>query len=340
MASAEQLKALVKSHLDGDESRFLSVAMQMAAHEAKLGHGKLAQELRAIIDEAKKNKRQSSISQGPIPISQPRGELSGLLSVSYPKLRLSDMVLSEKISERLNRIIREQRQISKIRSHGLSPRKKLLFIGPPGTGKTMSGSVIAGELGIPLFVVRLEGLITKYMGETAAKLRLIFDALSRCRGAYFFDEFDSIGSQREHSNDVGEIRRVLNSFLQMIEQDYSDSIILAATNHPDILDRALFRRFDDVIQFDLPSQALIIRLLKTRLAGHKKCRIMWRKLANLALELSHDDITKACENVIKDAIINDKGCVTHTDISKSLSERALLKDGKKSTNSLCHKTNV
>jgi SpoVK/Ycf46/Vps4 family AAA+-type ATPase len=176
MASAEQLKALLKSHLEDDESHFFAVAMQVAAHEAKQGHGKLAKELRALIDEAKKKKGQPNQTR-PIAISQPKRELSCLLSASYPKLRLSDIVLDLDIYGRLTRIIKEQRQITKIRFHGLVPRKKMLFVGPPGTGKTMSASVLAGELGIPLFMVRLEGLITKLMGETAAKLRLIFDAL-------------------------------------------------------------------------------------------------------------------------------------------------------------------
>jgi SpoVK/Ycf46/Vps4 family AAA+-type ATPase len=320
MASAEQIKALLQSHLDGNDSHFFAVAMQVAAHEAKLGHGKLAGELRALIDEAKKKKKQPN-STRPVPISQPKGELSALLAASFPKLRLSDIVLDCDINERLARIIKEQRQIAKIRSHGLTPRKKLLFVGPPGTGKTMSASVLAGELGIPLFVVRLEGLITKYMGETAAKLRLIFDALAHTRGVYFFDEFDSIGSQRGQANDVGEIRRVLNSFLQMIEQDDSDSLILAATNHPDILDYALFRRFDDVIQFSLPDKTLAIELIKNKIAGFPTSRIIWKNIAACAEGLSFADISKVCEDAIKDAIINDKEKINQKDIAKLLTDR-------------------
>ena len=123
----------------------------------------------------------------------------------------------------------------------------------------MTASVLAGELGLPLFQVRLDGLITKYLGETAAKLRQIFDATSRTRGVYFFDEFDAIGSQRGIPNDVGEIRRVLNSFLQMIEQDRSLSLVVAATNHPGILDSALFRRFDDMLHYELPDTAQVVR---------------------------------------------------------------------------------
>lgn len=321
MASAEQLKALFQSHLDRDDAQFHAVAMQVAAHEAKLGHGKLARELRALIDEAKKKKASPENQFRPVPISQPKGELSALLAASYPKLRLPDIVLDQDIYERLTRIIKEQRQGAKLRSHGLIPRKKMLFVGPPGTGKTMSASVLAGELGLPLFVVRLEGLITKFMGETAAKLRLIFDALAQTRGVYFFDEFDSIGSQRGRSNDVGEIRRVLNSFLQMIEQDTSDSLILAATNHPDILDYALFRRFDDVVRFKLPDKTLAIRLIKTKLAAFPTSRIIWKQVAACTKDLSFADIAGACEDAIKDAIVNDREKVSQKDLTRLLLDR-------------------
>jgi SpoVK/Ycf46/Vps4 family AAA+-type ATPase len=332
MASAEQIKALLQSHLDGDDSHFHAVAMQVAAHEAKLGHGKLARELRALIDEAKKKKASPANLLRPVPISQPKGELSALLTASFPKLRLSDIVLDSDIHGRLTKIIKEQRQAAKLRSHGLVPRKKMLFIGPPGTGKTMSASVLAGELGLPLFVVRLEGLITKFMGETAAKLRLIFDALAQTRGVYFFDEFDSIGSQRGQANDVGEIRRILNSFLQMIEQDDSDSLILAATNHPNILDYALFRRFDDVIQFKLPDKTLAIKLIKTKLAGFPTSRIIWKNVAACAEDLSFADIAKVCEDAIKDAIINDQEKVTQKDITRLLLDKKANRPYKASLN--------
>ena len=225
MASAEQIKALLKSHLEGDDDRFFSVAMQVAAHEARLGHGRLAEELRAIIDKAKSGYTVRSgigrVPGAPVPIGRPRGELAELLEAFYPRTRLAEMILSDVLAEQIRRVIREQRHAGKIVEHGLSPRRKLLLTGPPGTGKTLTASVLAGELGLPLFQVRLDGLITKFMGETAAKLRQIFDATSRTRGVYFFDEFDAIGSQRGIANDVGEIRRVLNSFLQMIEQDRS-----------------------------------------------------------------------------------------------------------------------
>lgn len=324
MASAEQLKALFKSHLEGDDGRFLSIAMQVAAHEAKLGHGKLAEELRDLVDTAKSRSHVLGHSSKPVPLNKPRGELTGLLSVSYPQTRLSDMVLDGSVSEKLKRTIKEQRFFSKLKEYGLSPRRKLLLVGPPGTGKTMTAGTLAGELGIPLFLVRLDALITKYMGETAAKLRQVFDAIADVRGIYFFDEFDAIGSQRGMPNDVGEIRRVLNRFLQMIEQDQSNSVIIAATNHPDALDYALFRRFDDVIQYGLPNQEQIILMVKARLAGFQPKRFSWAKVAEHASGLSHAEISRAVDETIKDCIIHDSEFVAEVELVRMLEERKLI----------------
>ena len=317
MASAAQLKALLKSHLAGDEDHFFAVAMQVAAHEARQGHGKLAQELRAIIDDAKSRRDLGS----PVSIARPRGELATLLEDSYPTVRLGDMILDEELSEQIRRVIREQRHAGRILEHGLAPRRKLLLLGPPGTGKTMTASVLAGELKLPLLQVRLDGLITKFMGDTAIKLRQVFDATGRTRGVYFFDEFDAIGSQRVAVNDLGEIRRVLNSFLQMIEQDRSRSLVLAATNHPDILDPALFRRFDDVLYYKLPDRSQVAKLLRNRLAGRSAETIDWSALAEMAAGLSFAEATRAADEVLKEALIDRRDCVREQDIRSMLKER-------------------
>lgn len=314
MASAEQLKALLQSHLAGDDQRFFSIAMQMAAHEARSGHGKLAEELRAMIDEAKS-------SRAAVPISRPRGELGSLLDASYPKVRLSQMVLTKTLASQLNRILREQRHAGRIVEHGLSPRRKLLLVGPPGTGKTLTASVLAGELGLPLLQVRLDSLLTKYMGETAAKLRQVFDATNQSRGVYFFDEFDAIGSQRGLANDVGEIRRVLNSFLNMIEQDQSHSLIVAATNHAEILDSALFRRFDDVLHYELPDETQIAGLMRARLSHSAAKSTSWLRLAKVACGLSYAEVTRAADEVLKDALIHERSRIRESDVRAMLVER-------------------
>lgn len=327
MASANQLKALIKSHTEGDDERFYSIAMQLAAHEAKIGHGKLAEELRRLVDQAKS--RRGLPQKGhekAIPIGRPRGELAGLLHASFPKNRLGEMVLDEHLEYQLKRVIREQRQASRLLAYGLSPRRKLLLIGRPGTGKTMTASILAGELGLPLFQVRLDGLITKFMGETAAKLRQVFEATDRTRGVYFFDEVDAIGSQRGLTNDVGEVRRILNSFLQMIEQDESHSLIVAATNHPEILDHALFRRFDDVLHYELPDEARIASVLKSRLGRMAVKDVSWRRVATGAVGLSYAEVARACDETLKEKLIEGRQEVTEKDIQRTLEERRQISE--------------
>ncbi|MES1200230.1 MAG: ATP-binding protein [Pseudomonadota bacterium] len=319
MPTADQIKALLSSHAEGDEGQFFSIAMQIAAAEARQGHGKLAQELRALIDKGKS--RTSAAAITPIPLAKPRGELADVLSASYPKTKFADMVLGEALNKRLLRVVREHKAVRAIRSRGLAPRRKLLLVGKPGTGKTLTASALAGELGLPLFVVRLDGLITKFMGETAAKLRLVFDALNQTRGVYFFDEFDSIGSERGLGNDVGEIRRVVNSFLQMVEQDSSDSLVIAATNHVGLLDRAMFRRFDDIIEFDLPDEQQIKLLLRAKLTGLAAPKMRWTSIARASVGLSYADITRAVEDAIKSALIDERELITNADINACIRER-------------------
>src|SRR5579884_441817 len=193
MARSDQIKALIRSFAEGDEERFFAVALQMAAQAARQGHTKFAQELRDLVDQARgrlKNRPEGQRTR-PVPLVQPRGELAGVLSASYPKAHLNQMALSDTVRVRLERILLEQRHRSHISAHGFTPIRKLLLVGPPGTGKTMTAAAIAGELSLPLFTIQLHALITKYLGETAAKLRLIFDAIQEIRGVYLFDEFDA-----------------------------------------------------------------------------------------------------------------------------------------------------
>ena len=323
MATADQVKALIRSHGDGDDSRFYAVAMQVAAQAARSGHGKFAQELRELVDQAKARAKAVDPPRGPrpVPLTQPRGELAGLLTVGYPKTRLVDMALSETLAARLERVLIEQRQRENIREHGFSPMRKLLLVGPPGTGKTMTAAALAGELGLPLFSIQLDGLITKYMGETASKLRMVFDAIQSTRGVYLFDEFDALGGERGTGNDVGEIRRVLNSFLQFLEQDDSDSLVLGATNHVMLLDRALFRRFDCVLEYALPTADISTRVMKRRLALLDSSQVHWVRASVLAEGLSHAEVAMACEQAAKNAILDQSTAVRDADLAQALEER-------------------
>ena len=295
MATANQLKMLVKSHFEDNNERFNTLALQIAAHEARLGHTNLANDIRKIIESSKNNKpRLKSIDSN----------LQGLFLEIYPQERLSDLVVAPQIKERIERIIHEFTYKDKLFKHNLENRRKIMFSGNPGTGKTMTASIIANELKLPIYVVLMDKIVTKYMGETSAKLRKIFIYIEDLPAVYLFDEFDAIGGQRGKDNEVGEMRRVLNSFLQFIERDHSDSLIIAATNNLELLDQALFRRFDDVIHYQLPTDNEKIQLLKNRLNGNLSKKEIKELLPELD-SLSHAEINQACLDVIKTSVIYD-----------------------------------
>lgn len=321
MATAEQLKALIHSYTKGDDSRFLSVAAQIAAHAARAGKEKLAKDLRQLIDDAKRGRSDDPGSQTPVPIAQPTGDLAGLVSASFPKTRLSDMVLAAPTRDRLDRVVHEYKQADKLLMHGLAPRRKLLLVGPPGCGKTMTASAIAGELHLPLLLVQFHTLITKFMGETAAKLHVIFQSMARTRGVYLFDEFDAIGAHRAVSNDVGEARRVLNSFLLFLEQDDSQSIVIAATNLSEMLDEALFRRFDDVVDYSKPDVMMIRHLIENRLAMFDIRRLGWKRINGVAEGLNHSEVVRACEDAAKIAVLDERKRIATQDLVGALAAR-------------------
>lgn len=320
MARAEQIKALFKAYAGNEDAQFISVALQVAADEARRGHVKLAAELRELIEAARTPAAPRARARA-LPLVQPRGELAELLSAQYPDHHLKQMVLSSEVEQKLQRILREQRQHERLSGHGLFPRRKLLLVGPPGTGKTLTAGVLATELKLPLFIARFDSLITKFMGESASKLRLVFEALKTTRGVYLFDEFDSLGLQRGSQHDVAEMRRTLNMFLQLIEQDSSDSIIVAATNHGTSLDSALFRRFDDVIRYSTPDDAQIEALLANRLALLAPEHLRFADLVPAARGLSHSEIVRACEDAIKDAVLEEHAHVSEDSVVRHLRER-------------------
>lgn len=321
MPNAQQLLALVKSHVKGDDERFYSLVLQFAAAEAKRGHAIVAEQLKELLDQAKHPRPRVVYSHGPVPVPAVRTDLASILAVEYPKTLLSNLVLDDDLMAQLRRIVYEQRQRAKLKDHGLNARRKLLLTGPPGSGKTMTASVLAGELGLPLFSVLLHGILTKFMGEAAAKLRLIFDAMTEMRGVYLFDEIDALAAKRAADNDVGEARRILNSFLQFLEQDHSDAVIVATTNHESLLDRAIFRRFDAILRYELPSDALAIEALKLRLQGFDVADIDWPAIASEARGLSQAEIMGAAEDAARDAILDRGPIVSNSDLRAAITAR-------------------
>ncbi|WP_239806026.1 AAA family ATPase [Croceicoccus hydrothermalis] len=323
MASAQQLIGLIKSHAEGDSDRFFDLAMQLSAAEEQKGHKRLAEQLRQWAD-AGQMPRAEARTPNLTPIAAPRGDLAQFLVASYPSERLNSVILPPLIGEELAHIVVETRMREKLEEKGLKPRRRILLSGPPGTGKTMSAHSLAGELQFPLFSVMLHGLITKFMGETAQKLKLVFDAIKTTRGVYLFDEIDALAAARGDGNDVGEARRVLNSFLQFLEEDTGPSIVVATTNLAEILDRAVLRRFDLVLSYELPDAASIREALERRLIGFSLSRLSWRKITDCAAGLSTADVVAAAEDAARRAVLGDRNSITTLDLVNSLGRRRSL----------------
>ena len=310
MATADQIKSLVKAYVDQDNDKFKTVVLQIAAHEAKIGHDGMARDLKKMMDNigTKKANVIKMNNQNP------------MLLYSVPDVQMSDLITSDSICEKINRILMEYRNRKKLYSFGLSNRRKVLIEGAPGTGKTLTASVIAAELGLPLYTVQVDKLVTKFMGETSVRLRQIFESMESLPGVYLFDEFDAIGADRSLDNEVGEMRRILNSFLQFIEQDSSESIIIAATNNQQMLDQALFRRFDDVLHYELPKDDEIRKLIAYKFDSYGKNFAVTGSVIQAAQGLSQAEISKVCDDAIKEAILCDTA-ITSERVVSILKER-------------------
>jgi SpoVK/Ycf46/Vps4 family AAA+-type ATPase len=322
MASAQQLIGLIKSHAEGDEERFFDLAMQLAAIEAQKGHTRLAEQLRQWAEAGKAPAK--IFSSKPTPLATPRGDLAALLSASYPTARLTDVILAPKLSSELSLVVTETRMKERLEEKGLRPRRRLLFAGPAGTGKTLSAAALAGELRYPLFSVLLHGLITKFMGETAQKLRMIFDSVRVTRGVYLFDEIDALAAARTSQNDVGEARRILNSFLQFLDEDTGPSIVIATTNLPQTLDRAILRRFDLVLSYEFPVEHAIEKAMRRRLVSFIVNKVDWEQVTRFAAGLSTADVVAASEDAARKAVLENVGEIDTTALLASLERRRSL----------------
>lgn len=323
MAKVAQLKELIKSHYDHNYNRFDTLSLQLAAHEATLGRNILALELKKLVDNSKKNRIPEAINSPNVKLHN--NTIDEFFICSHPSINMNDIILPISNKDKIIKILNEYDNQEKLKKHGLKNRRKILLSGHPGTGKTMTASVIASELHLPLYVVQIDKIITKFMGETGAKLRQIFKLIETRKGVYFFDEFDSIGTDRGKDNEVGEMRRVLNSFLQFLENDNSDSLIITATNNIALLDRALFRRFDDILYYDIAKKDEIYKLLTLRLKSFT-VKFDLNNIVSKASGLSHADIVKSCDDAIKEAIIDDKKYISKTSLVKNFE---IIKDSYK-----------
>lgn len=313
MATADQIKSLIRTHYSNQREQFSTIALQVAAHEAMQGHQSVALEIRGMVDGAKIKDYDRILPFTP--------ELEHLIRLGKNDVRMSQLVVSDILKASIMRILMEYRHRNKLEQFGMSYRRKILLAGPPGTGKTMTASVLASELQLPLYVIQLDKIVTKFMGETSAKLRLVFEGMRDRKGVYLFDEFDTIGGERAKDNDVGEMRRVLNSFLQFIENDPSDSLIVCATNNPKLLDQALFRRFDDILRYELPDVDSAKKLIRNQLVNFISGKFSFAKINKATVGMSHADITRACYDSIKTAILSDKAKVSTELLLAALSEK-------------------
>ncbi|HYE31394.1 MAG TPA: ATP-binding protein [Methylomirabilota bacterium] len=327
MAAVRQILELLRSHAAGDEERFRTAALQIAANEARQGHDGFAQEIQQIVERSKRRSGASANHQivNSVPFGPTDGELAGLLEAVQATTPLSHLILPRALESRLRRVLKEHHQFGRLREHGLRPRQRLLLLGPPGCGKTITAHALAHDLGLPLFVVRLDAIFTKFLGETASKLRVVFNALEQQRAVFLFDEFDSLGLARGSQHDIAEMRRVLNSFLVFLDTMRGYSLIVAASNHPEALDPALFRRFDDIIEYSMPTRPEIEQLLRYRLAGEDCSEVDWHRVVRAAERLSFAESVRVVDDALKERLIEHKDRITTELLLKAITDRELVR---------------
>jgi AAA+ superfamily predicted ATPase len=305
------LTELLEAHLSGDQHRFRKLALQLAAAESKAGHIRVAEEIRAVLAKVPETR----VMPSPVvDLARPRGELADVLDGGYSDARLRDIVLSEPTRELLGRVLLENRSRAKLESFNVAPKRRLLFHGPPGCGKTFCASVLAGELGLPLMTVRVDGLFSRFLGATANHLRAIFAEMPRRPGVYLFDEFDALAKARNDGQDVGEARRILTAFLQLVDADKSHSVLVAATNHVESLDKAVFRRFDLRLDFEMPTVAQVAELIGLRLAAMELEAGHVLRVAASAQGLSFADVARACDEAIRVMVLDDRTALRESDL--------------------------
>lgn len=307
MTRSDLLKELLKAYRAKDRCEFEKVVNEIIKSEERKNHKKLAKELRSIMENYRCNgvANLGSVIECFEKLPKDVERQNFLVHMRSSKYILEDVILSKVNTNVIEDVIDDYYQSLKLIAYNLKPKTKLLFCGPPGCGKTLTAEALAGELQLPLLYTRLDAIISSYLGDTASNLRKVFDYITQGRWLVFFDEFDAIGKSREDAYEHGEIKRVVNSFLQMIDTYEGESIIVAATNHQNLLDRAIWRRFDEILLFDKPNNEEIVKLIKLKLRTYPKYDIDFDNVINLLSGMSHSEIENICNDAMKICVKND-----------------------------------
>jgi len=325
MSNGEILQKMFGAFAKGDDKAFREVALETISEEKRKNHHVLARELEKILTRANGSAGFASRSldltgrSGTLP--QDKNRVADLVEVHEAEQDLEELVLAQSTREPLARIIEENRNGEILRSHGMRPANKLLFYGPPGCGKTVAAQAIAKRLYFPLVLVRFDAVISSYLGDTAANLRQVFDFARRQPMVLFFDEFDAVGKRRDDADEHGELKRVVNSFLQMLDGWSGESLVIAATNHEGMLDSALWRRFDEIVAFPRPDAGAIEEVLRRNLRGQKFTLGVNLHAAATQLagaQSAHADTERVARDAIKAAILKRESPLRKATFSAAL----------------------
>ena len=270
MANGKLLRQLVRSGADGDVEAFRGVAKELVAEERQKHHHLLANDLETILYGRTQSLASPAMRGLANAIPEDRERNVPLCAVREPTRCIEDVVLSPTNHRLVLDILLEHNREEVLRTHGLHPCDRVLLCGPPGCGKTLTAEVIAHELSRPLAIVRTDSVVSSFLGETAANLRKVFEFAASSPLVVLFDEFDALGKEREDATEHGELRRVVNAVLQMLDAYQGRSLIIAATNHERLLDSAIWRRFEETLYLKPPTPAQLCQLLKVKLRGVKK----------------------------------------------------------------------
>lgn len=314
MARGELMKKLLASY--GREEEFRAVAEEIIGEEEKKNNRVLARSLRRSLDAGPARSPRPKALAPLIPFPEAAGDFVELVEPTHNK---QDIILSPENTRIFLGLLNESRAADTIRRRGLAVRSKLLFCGPPGCGKTLCAEIFASELGLPLYIVKLDRLISSYLGETATNVRKIFEFARKQPSVLFFDEFDALARARDEDGEHNELRRVVNSLLIFIDRIQPKGFVVAATNLDQSLDPAIWRRFDEVIWFDRPDTRMIARFLKMRF---KNVAVSFEPEAHLAeLEgYSYAELERLCLQAIKASIIDKRKLVRERDFLDAIAD--------------------